>query len=168
MRFRNFSLRCGEGVKDGVVTVRLGGMDMEGPWATTARNPNNMMREAPAKVELALTLTAEPPDDADAETSFPLDVGSVMAKVTFTGGGDDDGGSFTDAFTDYVTVFNIRPAQCELLFPVVSVLPDVEPFAYNTAISVTNPAYEDEMASRRSDVHLLWDGGVVAAYDTTE
>ena len=44
-----------------------------------------------------------------------------MAKVTFT---IQLGDNFTDAFTDYVTVFNIRPAQCELLFPVVAVLPD--------------------------------------------
>ena len=44
-----------------------------------------------------------------------------MARATFTDmqGGDDN---FEDAFTDYVTVFNIRPAQCELLFPVVTVL----------------------------------------------
>ena len=33
---RNFSLRCGGGaVKDGVVTVRLGGMDMEGDERST-------------------------------------------------------------------------------------------------------------------------------------
>ena len=63
--------------------------------------------------------------------------------------------NFEDAFTDYVTVFNIRPAQCELLFPVVTVLG-----AWNTAISVTNPAYEDEMASGGLTVHLLWDGDV--------
>ena len=63
-----------------------------------------------------------------------------------------DEGSFADAFTDYVTVFNIRPAQCELLFPVVTVRGP-----WDTAISVTNPAYEDEIGGRRSDVHLLWD-----------
>ena len=36
-------------------------------------------------------------------------------KATFTDmqGGDDN---FADAFTDYVTVFNIRPAQCEFSF----------------------------------------------------
>ena len=75
------------------------------------------------------------------EISFPLDRSSVMAKATFTDmqGGDDN---FADAFTDYVTVFNIRPAQCELLFPVVTVLG-----AWDTALSVTNPAYGDEMAS---------------------
>ena len=126
-----------EGVKAGVVTVRLGGMDNE-------ESPN-LMRAAPGKVELALTLKAEPDDE---DISFPLDVGSIMAKVTFAGGGAEDGGSFTDAFTDYVTVFNIRPAQCELLFPVVTVLPETpEMRRWETAISVTNPAYGEEMAS---------------------
>ena len=68
-----------------------------------------------------------------------------MAKATFTDPtGDVD--NFADAFTDYVTVFNIRPAQCELLFPVVSVLPMSSLGPWDTAISVTNPAYTDEMA----------------------
>ena len=84
-----------------------------------------------------------------------------MAKVTFTG---DD--SFTDAFTDYVTVFNIRPAQCELLFPVVTVRP-MESGNWETAISVTNPAYADEMASGGLTFTFYGMGGVVAPYDTT-
>ena len=101
-------------------------------------------RPTPTSVTLELTLTANPGDD-DAEISFPLDRASVMAKATFTDmqGGDDN---FADAFTDYVTVFNIRPAQCTMLFPVVTVLPDASPFAYETAISIVNPAYGDEMA----------------------
>jgi hypothetical protein len=117
-------------VKDGSFTVTLGGDDGDG----------NDMRPTPASVTLELTLTADPGDE-DAEISFPLDRSSVMAKALFTDmqGGDDN---FEDAFTDYVTVFNIRPAQCELLFPVVTVRNP-----WNTAISVTNPAYEDEMAS---------------------
>ena len=75
-------------------------------------------RPTPTSVTLGLTLTAIPPDD-DEEISFPLARGSIMAKATFT---DPTGlvNNFEDAFTDYVTVFNIRPAQCELLFPVVS------------------------------------------------
>ena len=104
-----------EGItKDGVVTVRLGGMDDAVRRTGTPSTPPNDMRPA-GTVVLALTLTAKPDND---DISFPLDVGSIMAKVTFTG---DD--SFTDAFTDYVTVFNIRPAQCELLFPVVTAYP---------------------------------------------
>ena len=94
---------------------------------------------APAKVVLNLTLTA---------TKGPLDVGEVTAEVTF--GGDD----FAKVLTLPATVFNIRPAQCELLFPVVTVMGD-----WNTAISVTNPAYDGRNGGRRSDVHLLWDRG---------
>ena len=114
-------------VKDGSVTVTLGGMDAD-----------NRDRPTPASVTLGVTLTAETGDE---DISFPLSPGSVMAKALFTdeSGGDDN---FEDAFTDYVTVFNIRPAQCELLFPVVTVRNP-----WNTAISVTNPAYGDEMAS---------------------
>ena len=145
-----------EGVKDGVITVRLGGMDNE--------DPSNEMRAAPEKVELALTLTADPKDD-DADISFPLDVGSIMAKVTFTGEGMDDGGSFTDAFTGYVTVFNIRPAQCTLLFPVVTVLGP-----WDTALSVTNPAYEGEMAAGGLTFIFYGIGSppMMATYDTTD
>ena len=124
------------------------------------------MRAAPGKVELALTLTAEPDDE---DISFPLDVGSIMAKVTFAGGGVDDGGSFTDAFTDYVTVFNIRPAQCEILFPVVTVLPETpEMRRWETAISVTNPAYGEEMAAGGLTFTFYGMDNTVATYDTTE
>ena len=110
---------------------------------------------------LALTLTAVPDDDE--EMSFPLARGSIMAKATFT---DPIGlvNNFEDAFTDYVTVFNIRPAQCEILFPVVTVRPDV---MFNTAISVTNPAYEGEMASGGLTFTFYGMGDVVATYDTT-
>ena len=113
-------------VKDGSATVTLGG------------NDGTNDRPTPASVTLELTLTAETGDE---DISFPLSPGSVMAKATFT---DPTGlvNNFEDAFTGYVTVFNIRPAQCELLFPVVTVMD-----AWNTAISVTNPAYGDEMAS---------------------
>ena len=71
-----------------------------------------------------------------------------------------------DAFTDYVTVFNIRPAQCELLFPVVTVLGET----WDTAISVTNPAYGDEMAAGGLTFTFYGIGSppVVAMYDTTQ
>ena len=98
---------------------------------------------------------------------FPLDRASVMAKATFTDmqGGDDN---FEDAFTDYVTVFNIRPAQCEILFPVVSVFPETSEMSrWETAISVTNPAYEEEMASGGLTFTFYGEGDVVATYDTT-
>ena len=119
-------------VKDGSATVTLGG------------NDGTNDRPTPASVTLELTLTAETGDE---DISFPLSPGSVMAKAAFT---DPTGlvNNFEDAFTGYVTVFNIRPAQCELLFPVVTVLPETpEMNRWETAISVTNPAYGDEMAS---------------------
>ena len=118
-------------------------------------------RPTPTSVTLGLTLTAIPPDD-DEENLFPLARGSIMARATFT---DPTGlvNNFEDAFTDYVTVFNIRPAQCELLFQVVTVKD-----AWNTAISVTNPAYfEDEMASGGLLFTFYGMGDVVATYDTT-
>ena len=138
-------------VKDGSVTVTLGGEEPD---------DNVGARPAPASVTLELTLTANPDED-DTEISFPLARSSVMAKAVFTDmqGGDDN---FEDAFTDYVTVFNIRPAQCELLFPVVTVMG-----AWNTAISVTNPAYADEMASGGLTFTFYGMENVVAMYDTT-
>ena len=117
----------------GKATVMLGG------------NDDMDERQGPDEVVLMLTLTAASSND---EISFPLDVGEVTAEVTFAGD------NFDDVLTDPMAVFKIRPAQCELLFPVVTVMG-----AWNTAISVTNPAYEDEMASGGLDVHLLPDGG---------
>ena len=134
-------------VKDGSVTVTLGGD------ADAFED-----RPAPASVTLGLTLTAVP---SNADISFPLSRSSVMAKATFTDpAGNVD--NFADVFTDYVTPFNIRPAQCELLFPVVTVLS-----GYNTAISVTNPAYEDEMAAGGLTFTFYGIDGVMATYDTT-
>ena len=65
-----------------------------------------------------------------------------------------------------MTVFNIRPAQCELLFPVVSVLLQ-DQGNWDTAISVTNPAYADEMASGGLTFTFYGIGNVEATYDTT-
>ena len=64
-----------------------------------------------------------------------------------------------------MTVFNIRPAQCELLFPVVSVTPTQG--NYDTAISVTNPAYEDDPAAGGLTFTFYGLGNVKATYDTT-
>ena len=71
-------------VTDGSATVMLGGTpDEEG------------MVQAHATVELSLTLTADP---GNADISFPLSPGSVMAKATFTDPADVD--NFANAFTD--------------------------------------------------------------------
>ena len=138
-------------VKDGSTTVTL------------MAPANEATGSAPSSVTLGLTLTAETGDE---DISFPMDPGSVMAKATFTDPtGDDD--DFADAFTDYFTVFSIRPAQCELLFPVVTVLPDSTLGDWTTAISVTNPAYADEMAAGGLLFTFYGMGGVVAMYDTT-
>ena len=59
---------------DGKATVMLGGDDM-------VRQRLADMRVAPKKVVLNLTLTAAADND---DISFPLDMGEVMAKVTFT------------------------------------------------------------------------------------
>ena len=130
----------------GSATVTLGGDDMAGAD----------MRVAPDKVVLMLTLTAASSND---EISFPLDVGQVTAEVTFAGD------NFDDVFTDPMAVFNIRPAQCTLLFPVVTVRDK-----WNTALSVTNPAYGDEMAAGGLTFTFYGVGSppVVAMYDTTE
>ena len=142
-------------VKDGSFTVTLGGEEPD---------DNVDPRPAPASVTLELTLTADPGNE---DISFPLDRSSVMAKALFTDmqGGDDN---FEDAFTDYVTVFNIRPAQCELLFPVVAVLPDRG--NWNTAISVTNPGYGDDLAfgGLVFTFYGLGSPPTVAVYDTTK
>ena len=137
-----------DAVKDGSATVTLGG------------TVDNIPRATPTSVTLELTLTANPGDD-EAEISFPLDRSSVMAKAAFTDmqGGDDN---FADAPTDYVTVFNIRPAQCQLLFPVVSVLG-----SWDTALSVTNPAYGDEMASGGLTFIFYGMDNPAVVYDTT-
>ena len=138
----------------------------DGSTTVTLMAPTNLdeMGDAPSSVTLMVTLTAIPPDD-DEDMLFPLDRGIIMARATFTDmqGGDDN---FEDAFTDYMTVFNIRPAQCELLFPVVTVRP-MEGGNWETAISVTNPAYEDEIASGGLTFTFYGVGGVVAPYDTT-
>ena len=145
-------------VKDGSTTVT-----MVAPATETATNTN----DAPKSVTLEVTLTADP-EKEDTKVSFPLDRASVMAKATFidpTGNVDN----FEDAFTDYVTVFNIRPAQCEILFPVVTALPETpEMSRWETAISVTNPAYTEEMAAGGLTFTFYGEGGVTATYDTTE
>jgi hypothetical protein len=85
----------------------------------------------PDKFTLTLTLTADSGVE-DSEVSFPLDISNIDARVTFSG---DD---FEDAFTSSMAIFEIRHAQCTMVFPVVTVLPDL---GWDTAISITNPGY---------------------------
>ena len=112
---------------DGKATLTLGG------------NDGDDERAGPDEVTLMLTLTAA---SNDKDITFPLDVGTVMAKATFT---EDD--RFEDAFTDYVTVFEIRPAQCEMLFPLVTYIQDDNGMPlFNTGFAIVNPAYESDAA----------------------
>ena len=83
----------------------------------------------PPEVTLTLTLTST--DDA----MIPLDVGMITATVTFKGD------AFEDALTDAATIFEIRPAQCTMVFPLVTVM---DPFT--TVISISNPGYGEETA----------------------
>jgi hypothetical protein len=85
----------------------------------------------PAKFTLTLTLTADPGVE-DSKVSFPLDISNIDARVTFSGS------DFEDAYTSAATIFEIRHAQCTMVFPVVTVLPDL---GWDTAISITNPGY---------------------------
>ena len=75
----------------------------------------------------------------DAEgVSLPLMVGEITARVTLidTVMGED---TFDDAFTSPLVIFEIQPAQCTLLFPVVSVQ---DP--WQTVISISNPGYVED------------------------
>jgi hypothetical protein len=89
-------------------------------------------KQVPSKFELTLTLTADSGVE-DSKVSFPLDISSISARVTFSGSSD-----FEDAFTSAATIFEIRHAQCTMVFPVVTVMPDM---GWDTAISITNPGY---------------------------
>ena len=100
---------------------------------TLGMDTNDPMADAmsvPPEVTLTLTLTST--DDA----MIPLDVGMITAKVTFKGD------AFEDAFTDAATIFEIRPAQCTMLFPLVTVMAP-----WQTVISITNPGYGEETAA---------------------
>ena len=87
---------------------------------------------APPKFNLKLTLSTSGDD-----VSLPLMMGDIEARVTLTDtvAGTDD---FEDAPTSRLAVFEIRPAQCKLLFPYAARLPGM---AWNTGISVMNPGY---------------------------
>ena len=101
--------------------------------------------------------------DAFATAPYAVVEGVKDGVITVRLGGMDNGRRPRQC--ESVTVFNIRPAQCEILFPVVSVLPNQG--NWDTAISVTNPAYEDEMASGGLTFTFYGIGNVEATYDTT-
>ena len=119
-------------VTSGSTKVTLGGDDGD-------TDNGADMRVAPDEVVLNLTLTAA---TTNTKITFPLSVGSIMAKITFEG---DD---FEDVFTDYVTVFEIRPAQCEMLYPLVTYIQDADGMPmFDTGFAIVNPAYSKGAAS---------------------
>ena len=116
------------------------------------------MRAAPDKFDLALTLTADPDGDMD-DLSFPLDVGSITVRVTFK---ESDTG-FDEAFTASMAIFEIRPAQCTLLFPYAAVLPGME---WNTGISVMNPGYTEGGVAGGLELTFYGNDGTEATFST--
>ena len=97
-------------------------------------------------VVITLTLMTGKPE------SLPLMVGEITARVTLIDTATMGIDTFDDAFTSPLTIFEIRPAQCTLLFPYVARLPGM---AWNTGISVMNPGYNEEDDCWRLDPHFL-------------
>ena len=90
----------------------------------------------PTSVTVTLML-----DTSDEDVQLPLQAGEIQARVTIADIGTADPDDFIDKFTTFMTIFKIRPAQCTMLFPVVTVM---DP--WQTVISISNPAYGDEPA----------------------
>ena len=119
-------------------------------------------------VTLTLTLmTKNTTTTTTDDVSLPLMMGNITASVTLV---DTEMGVdiFDDAFTSPMTIFEIRPAQCTLLFPVVSVLPDGN---WDTAISINNPGYKttptSETASGGLTLTFYGMDNPAVAYETT-
>ena len=92
---------------------------------------------------------------------LPLDIGMITARVTF------EGAAFDDAFTDAATIFEIRPAQCTLLFPYAARLPDAE-MEWNTGITVMNPGYNEEGVAGGLELTFYGNDGTEATFSTEE
>ena len=100
----------------------------------TLGNAEREVNTQPMKVTLTLTLTADASEEVMGLT-YPIDIGEITATITLSGD------RFVDASTASMAIFEIRPAQCTMLFPVVTVLAP-----WDTAISITNPGYGEEAA----------------------
>ena len=93
------------------------------------------------------------------DAMLPLDVGMITARVTF------EGAAFDDAFTDAATIFEIRPAQCTLLFPYAARLPGM---AWNTGITVMNPGYTEGGVAGGLELTFYGNDGTAAPFSTEE
>ena len=98
------------------------------------------------------------------DVNLPLMVGEITARVTLidTEMGTD---TFDDAFTSPMTIFEIRPAQCTMLFPYVARLPGM---AWNTGIAITNPGYNTEMIAGGLTLTFYGNEGTMATFSTEE
>ena len=110
-------------------------------------------------VVITLTLMTDGKD-----VSLPLMVDEITARVTLidTVMGAD---TFDDAFTSRITIFDIRPAQCTLLFPYVARLPGM---AWNTGIAVMNPGYNKEMIAGGLTLTFYGNEGTMAEFSTED
>ena len=141
----------GDAGEDLTVTITLG------DDATTATNAM-----VGTEFTLTLALTANPGATAVrgvAFPTFPLGIGDINARLTFTGP------NFDDAFTPSTAIFKIRPAQCTLLFPLVARIPSM---AWNTGISVMNPGYKGGGVAGGLTFTFYGNDGTVADFSTAE
>ena len=93
-------------------------------------------RAAPDEFNLVLTLTANPKDD-DSDVVFPLDLAAITVVATLHP--EDD---FAEEYTPVVTAFNIRSAQCTMLFPLVTYIQGEGAVPmFNTGFAIVNPGY---------------------------
>ena len=133
--------------EDRTAPITLGGTAMTADIAGTP---------PPTEITLTLTLTATPMND---DVTFPLNIGDITARVTFTGA------MFEDAFTPSAVIFEIRSAQCKLLFPYAARLPGM---AWNTGISVMNPGYSEEGVAGGLELTFYGNDGTEATFSTEE
>ena len=130
------------------ITLTLGDPDAA---AEEARGPL-------PKITLLLRLDAEAGTD---DLTLPLMMGDITARVTLAGS------NFEDAKTAAATIFAIRPAQCTMLFPLVTYIQgDGEVPLFNTGFAITNPAYVMDPASGHITFTFYKNGIEPAAYTT--
>ena len=110
-------------------------------------------------VTLTLTLMTD-----DKDVNLPLMMGEITARVTLVDTATGHCRYFDDAFTSPLAIFEIRPAQCTMLFPVVSVLPAGN---WDTAISVTNPGYTPETTTGGLTFTFYGMDNPAVVYETT-
>ena len=155
----------GEGLMHGVPAVETSpltgddGEDQSAKITLTDVMPATGPDVPPTEVTLTLTLTM---DSSIEELALPVDMGDIKANVTFSGD------SFAKKSTPSVTIFEIRPAQCQLLFPTVAVVPAAGMNkAWDTAFGIVNPGYNGEGENGGFTFTFYGNDGTTADYSTT-